>query len=66
MSEELKFCPFCGEEEAPTVIVRAGQNGWRDRNAVLCDYEKGGCGAESGWYHSREEAVDAWNRRVDE
>ena len=60
----LKKCPFCGTE--PTEIVRKGKDGWRDRFAVLCDYEHGGCGAESGWYHYREEAADAWNRRYKE
>ena len=59
---ELKPCPFCGEEG--TIIVRKGKNGWRDRYAVLCDYEHGGCGAESGWYHYEEEAIEAWNRRA--
>ena len=61
VKEGLKHCPFCGNE--PTEIVRKGKNGWRDRYAVLCDYENGGCGAESGWYHYRAEAIDAWNRR---
>ena len=58
---KLKPCPFCGTE--PTIIVRCGKDGWRDRYAVLCDYEHGGCGAESGWYHYESEAVEAWNRR---
>jgi hypothetical protein len=61
--DELRSCPFCGEILAPTLIVRKGKNGWRDRYAVLCDYNEGGCGAESGWYHSPEEAIASWNRR---
>ena len=62
MSEiKLLPCPFCGTE--PTMIVRKGKDGWRDRYAVLCDYEHGGCGAEGGWYHYTEEAAAAWNRR---
>ena len=60
--DELKPCPFCGTE--PTVIVRRGKAGWRDKFAVLCDHEQGGCGAESGWYHNEEEAVETWNKRV--
>jgi Lar family restriction alleviation protein len=59
---KLKPCPFCGGEG--TVIIRKGKNGWRDRYAVLCDYEHGGCGSESGWYHYESEAIEAWNRRV--
>jgi Lar family restriction alleviation protein len=59
---KLKPCPFCGNE--PTIIVRKGKDGWRDRYSVLCDYEHGGCGAESGWYHYEAEAVASWNKRV--
>lgn len=59
---EIDTCPHCGGEG--TIIVRKGKDGWRDRFAVLCDYEHGGCGAESGWYHSEIEAVEAWNKRV--
>ena len=61
---ELKPCPFCGGE--PTIVVRKGKDGWRDRYSILCDYEHGGCGAESGWYHYESEAVEAWNKRVGE
>lgn len=61
--DELKPCPFCGEEGK--IIVRKGKDGWRDRYSVLCDYEDGGCGAESGWYHYEAEAIEAWNRRTD-
>lgn len=61
-SKPLKKCPFCGGEG--TVIIRKGKDGWRDRYAVLCDYNYGGCGAESGWYHYEEEAVESWNRRT--
>ncbi len=59
---KLKPCPFCGNE--PTIIVRKEKDGWRDRYSVLCDYEHGGCGAESGWYHHETEAVESWNARV--
>lgn len=58
----LKPCPFC-EKKEPTIWVRVGRNGWRDRYCVLCDYDDGGCGSESGWYHSEAEAVECWNRR---
>ena len=59
---ELKPCPFCGNE--PTIVIRKGKDGWRDRYSVLCDYEHGGCGAESGWYHYEAEAISSWNKRV--
>ena len=60
---DLKPCPFCGESESVRMMVRRGKNGWRDRFFVLCEYDNGGCGAESGWYHYEEEATEAWNRR---
>ena len=59
---KLKPCPFCGNE--PTIVIRKGKDGWRDRYSVLCDYEHGGCGAESGWYHYESEAIEAWNKRT--
>lgn len=58
---ELKACPFCGSE--PTIRVFRGKDGWRDRYAVICRYDEGGCGAESGLYHYEQEAIEAWNRR---
>lgn len=60
---KLKPCPFCGNDD-PTITMRKGKDGWRDRYAVLCDYEDNGCGAEGPWYHTEREAVDAWNRRT--
>ena len=61
--DELKPCPFCGNEEV-TLIVRKGKQGWRDRFLVLCSYDDYGCGAGRGWYHYEEEAIEAWNRRT--
>lgn len=61
----LKPCPFCGNDD-PTIRIFKGKDGWRDRYAVLCNYDEGGCGAESGVYHSEAEAIESWNRRVGE
>lgn len=63
MMEELKPCPFCGNE--PTIRIFKGKDGWRDRYAVICRYDEGGCGAESGLYHYESEAIEAWNRRME-
>ena len=60
---QLKCCPFCGQKEALNIITRLGKDGWRDRYCVQCSYDHGGCGAESGHYHSIKEALDAWNKR---
>ena len=62
MDNGMKPCPFCGKE--PTLTTYEGKDGWRDRYGVLCRYDEGGCGAESGLYHSKEEAIDCWNRRI--
>ena len=61
---EITHCPFCGFKE-PHVTVNPGVDGFRDRYSVLCDYQDGGCGADGPWRHSREEAIEDWNRRYD-
>ena len=61
---DIIHCPFCGFKE-PHVTVHPGADGFRDRYSVLCDYQDGGCGADGPWYHSRVEAIWAWNRRYD-
>lgn len=61
---KLKPCPFCGSTDAPRLYTRHGKDGWRDRYMVLCDYDDGGCGSSSGWYHYPGEAVECWNRRA--
>ena len=63
MGSEMKPCPFCGN--MPTIRIFKGKDGWRDRYAVLCRYDEGGCGAESGLFHSEAEAVVAWNMRAE-
>lgn len=62
--EKLKPCPFCGKPHPVSRRYEAdGVKLLRDRYVVLCDYSEGGCGAESGWYHSPEEAAAMWNQR---
>lgn len=59
----LKACPFCGFKK-PMLITIPGEDGWRDRYVVRCAYDEGGCGAESGYRHYKEETIEAWNRRA--
>lgn len=63
-ANSLKPCPFCGFD-SPTMRIYKGKDGWRDRYAVICRYDEGGCGAEGGMYHSATEAAEAWNRRAE-
>lgn len=64
MSNKLRPCPFCGNVTPRVKYYKAdGERLFIGRYAVLCDYRTGGCGAESGWYHSPEEAAAMWNQR---
>lgn len=52
---ELKPCPFCGSTNAierETVTYQ-----W----VCLCD----NCGASTAVYDEKDEAIEAWNRRVE-
>lgn len=55
---ELKPCPFCGGEVAE-VDEEDGIF------FVVCNYLNGGCGASSCHRTDEAEAIEAWNRRVD-
>lgn len=65
--DELEPCPFCGQTEYIKVIrdsyVGSGYY------AVCCSAERAfneptkGCGATSGYYPTKEEAMNKWNRR---
>lgn len=56
MDFELIHCPFCGSDY-PFLVKSVGE----DRPySILCE-----CGGRVGWFETKEEAVEAWNRRVD-
>lgn len=75
MPDELKPCPFCGKAVANVGTV--AEHEYMDKDSlgyefssthfdVVCDYENGGCGASTGkQYATPEEAIDAWNNRVE-
>lgn len=81
MSDELRPCPFCGAKvaevvsEADEFIEKWGDDeelDWMVRDmrrtgyrAVVCNANKGGCGAIGGWKPSETEASKAWNRRAE-
>ena len=54
---ELKPCPFCGGEAS----IRKIDNVWY---VVGCD----DCSCDVGrhWFYTREEVVEAWNRREED
>ena len=64
MTEKLKPCPFCGGEK---LIIDDGPcedgvpcNWGRKEFFVYCST----CGGASGCKFTKEEAAEAWNRRV--
>ena len=75
----LDKCPFCGAAVADIVTVQNLEmcanfedfdvcmcfkpSGECGMFVAVCDANKGGCGASSGWRTSPEAAADAWNRR---
>lgn len=75
MNEELKPCPFCGGVNLTADNVAKieyhdtfHQDYERDSKCyeVCCNFNRGGCGASSGIRKSLDEAINAWNRRVND
>lgn len=55
--EELKKCPFCGGE---AVHIKLFENKRQD-----CFYRCSKCGYETKAYTSKQNAINAWNMRVE-
>lgn len=68
---ELSACPFCGKETslcfANCQEMRACEDFRQCEDghylSVVCSFQRGGCGASSGFFPTAEEAAAAWNRR---
>ena len=58
--ENLKKCPFCGS------MAHIQSNTWGDTDresySVICGNPK--CEMETGWFDTKKEAIEFWNRRV--
>ena len=70
---ELKHCPFCKGQNIN--IIACYDDTCDDvycegcdkvRYAVVCNAQRGGCGAASGWRATKEDAITAWNTRIPE
>ena len=56
--EKLKRCPFCGS--IAHVLHDDGGDTPNDTYSVECD----DCACDIGWYKTKKEAIEAWNRRA--
>lgn len=71
MTEKLKSCPYCKKEVANITncieledcanFEECGNSGWV---CVVCNANKGGCGATGGYADSEEKAILKWNTRA--
>ena len=56
--DELKPCPFCGHE---AIILPSGFRNKKGYVKIVCQYCHSGQGSYKRWW----EAVEMWNRRID-
>lgn len=64
---DLKPCPFCGRNHGLLVTsIHRLDDVKIEQWSVYCDASGGkcGCGASCGYHASKEEAIEAWNRRA--
>ena len=55
--DELKPCPFCGHE---ALILSSGFRNKKDYVKIVCQF----CHSGQGSYKRRWEAIEMWNRRI--
>ena len=78
---QLRACPYCGKDVADFATAKEEEEcKWFDDDErcdayayngcpckkIVCNAQKGGCGASTGYSWSEEDAVERWNRRVGE
>lgn len=67
----LAPCPFCGKQIAMFINCQelracASARACEDGHylSVVCSFQRGGCGASTGFFPTPLEAAEAWNRRA--
>ena len=70
MQTDLKPCPFCGRTDKLVFYetVQEFDDCKIHQYTIYCDAsgDKTGCGASCGYQRTKEEAIEAWNRRADD
>jgi len=59
ISARVLSCPFCGRGENTMTLLQNGDDLW----FVVCDANKGGCGASTGRRVEALMTLDLWNTR---
>ena len=59
----IKKCPHCGKQKGEAEPYQTGPDTIPGQWIVVCNYNKGGCGASGGVRNSKEEAIAAYNMR---
>ena len=71
---EFKPCPFCSKTDSLVIESCVDLQDCKNYDkcdeeysyrAVICSFNRGGCGASGGFAKTREEAIAKWNRRAD-
>ena len=62
-AKELEDCSdFEDDDRCPACMDWSGGCGY---HTVVCGVTEGGCGASTGYFPTKEEAIAAWNRRAE-
>ena len=68
-AQDLEACENFEGEDCPSLETKQVHLGDDAKGCpyviIVCDFNKGGCGASSGFRKSVQEAIEAWNRRAD-
>lgn len=64
---DKEACPFCGSDMYLRLYPSGGAGEPLSKAfpevQVVCDFNRGGCGASTGFAFSPKQAIEKWNRR---
>lgn len=60
-AKDLEECKHFEDDECPCFEYFEGNH--CTLYTVVCDYQKGGCGATSGYFVDKDKAIRRWNAR---